>query len=100
LAKPSKYDGLQHDLCVGWGFCGCVTEGGEPKHVDDFIPEHGLVTAAQFADWAIKADWPWGYDHPEFEKFHAKWADKIASLFVKHMGADTVDASVLQWSTD
>jgi hypothetical protein len=100
LAKPNKFDGLMRDLCVGWGFCGCVTEAGEPRHVTHFIPDTGTVTADQFAEWAVQADWPRSYDDLEYAEYRATWVKRIAKLFAKHMGADEVDATSLQWAVD
>lgn len=86
MGKPTRFDGLLHDLCVGLGFCGCVSDEGEARDVTRLIPASGEVTAEQFADWVIQADWPRGYDDPEFAAFRQKWLKTIAQRFVKHMG--------------
>ena len=96
MGKPNKFDGLMHDVCVGWGFCGCVSDAGEPRHVRYLIPSQGAVTAQQFAEWVVQADWPYDYEDPRYEPYRKKWVAQIAQLFVKHMGAEMVDATNLK----
>ncbi|WP_155006405.1 hypothetical protein [Sphingomonas hengshuiensis] len=81
------------DVCVGKGWCGGIVNG-EPCHVDYLIPETGSVSAEQFVEWLFQAE---GLD-PSSEP--AKWGkhkDGLREAFVRHMGADVVDASALKW---
>src|SRR5688572_25548316 len=51
--KPkSRYAALLNEVCVRMGYCGSMKDG-ERLHVDDFIPDAGLVTADQFAEWVV-----------------------------------------------
>lgn len=97
MGAPNQFDGLMHELCVGWGFCGCVTDAGEPQHVTDLIPTVGTVTSDEFAEWTLQAEWPRSLDDPEYAGFRKKWVKRIAGLFVKHMGSDTIDAALLKY---
>jgi hypothetical protein len=88
------YDALIYEICVGLGFCGCIKDG-KPLHVDKFIPSEGPVTADQFADWVFLADDMNPNSEPK------RWEDlkdKIKLAFVRHMGAELVDAKLLKWS--
>lgn len=88
------YGALMHEACVVWGFCGCIKHD-TPLHVDLFIPYGGPVSADQFVDWLFLADNVNPYLEP------AKWQrHKVAlrAAFVRHMGANTVDARLLRWS--
>ena len=83
-----------HEACVVWGFCGCIKEG-KPLHVDFLIPPQGSVTADQFVEWLFLAD----NLNPNSEA--ARWKrqkEALRAAFVKHMGAETVDARLLRWS--
>ena len=78
---------------MGYGWCGSITNG-ESLHVTDFIPTTGVVTADEFVDWLLVAD---GVD-PDVASSQVKnWKRDLRAVFVKHMGADHVDASALQW---
>ncbi|WP_260926800.1 hypothetical protein [Novosphingobium sp. 9] len=86
------YNSLMHEVCVDRGWCGGIVDN-RPSHVDDFIPKTGPVSAEQFVDWLFLAD---GVD-PSSEP--AKWQKHKIGLreaFVRHMGADVVDASKLK----
>ena len=90
------YDALMDEVCVGLGFCGCIKRG-RPLHVGRFIPSSGPVRADQFAEWVFLADDMNPNSKPErWEKVKAK----IEAAFVRHMGADVVDAGLLRWSDD
>lgn len=94
--EPDKsgYGALMHEVCVEWGFCGCVREG-RPLHVDFLIPRKGPVTADQFVEWVFLAD----NINPNFDP--ERWQphkQAIRAAFVKHLGAEVVDARQLQWS--
>lgn len=88
--KPG-YDALMHEVCVGYGYCGCMKDG-KSIHVDDFIPSEGPVTADQFVEWVFLADNRNPNLGPEAHK------RAIRAAFVKHMGEDVVDAKLLNWS--
>lgn len=83
----APYAGLLNEACVGLGFCGSAVDG-KPLHVSDFIPESGLVSADQYADWTLMAE---GLD-PDCED---QWRTVLKAAFVRHMGSDVVDAEAL-----
>jgi hypothetical protein len=96
MPRYPRYNALQHDVCVGQGWCGGYANG-KPAHVDDYIPEGGLVSADQFIDWLFIAE---GYD-PMSEPTKALEHRKLLrKLFVKHMGSEIVDASILKWDVE
>ena len=78
---------MMHDVCVGMGFCGRIDDG-EPRHVVDFIPKSGAVSADQFASWVLKAE---GMPSETGDPF---WND-LRAVFVKHMNSETIDAELL-----
>ncbi len=93
MSENPAYNALMHEVCVGFGWCGAVVNG-EPSHVDDLIPTVGPVSAEQFVDWLFQAEGIDAQSEP------AKWQKHKGSLreaFVRHMGADLVDASALKW---
>jgi hypothetical protein len=88
------YDALMDEICVDLGFCGSIKDG-KPLHVARFIPSRGPVTAEQFAEWVFLAD----DMNPNSEpKRWENLRDKIKHAFVRHMGAEVVDAKMLKWS--
>jgi hypothetical protein len=87
IRANSQYAALLTDVCVGLGYCGCV-KNGEALHVDDFIPDAGPVTATQFADWVVLAEGMTPSTNPHLKD--------IRRAFVRHMGADVVDAKLLR----
>jgi hypothetical protein len=93
MDRKFRYEALMHDVCVGRGWCGGVVDG-QLSHVDFFIPHTGPVTADQFVDWLFQAE---NMDPAaEPEKWH-KHKDGLRGAFVRHMGSDVVDASLLKW---
>jgi hypothetical protein len=86
------YDALMHEACVVWGFCGCIKRD-QPLHVDFLIPPEGPVTADQFVEWLILAD----NLNPNDERWQ-RHKEALRAAFVRHMGAETVDAGLLRWS--
>jgi hypothetical protein len=76
------------EVCVGMGYCGSVV-GGEPRHVDMYIPDSGPVSADQFVEWVFLAE---GLD-----AFGSSHADGMRKAFIKHMGSEVVDAQMLKW---
>ena len=91
IGNPN-YNALMHEVCVGRGWCGGIVND-KPSHVDDFIPETGLVSAEQFIEWLFQAD---GVDPSSEPDKWAKHKDALREAFVRHMGADVVDASALK----
>lgn len=94
MSSASEFDALMHEVCVGKGWCGSPING-EPRHVTDFFPEAGEVSADQFVSWLFAAD---GVD-PEEDL--AKWQshyDGLRDAFVRHMGAEKAEVERLRWS--
>lgn len=85
---------MMHVFCVRYGYCGSVVNG-EPRHIRDYIPETGLVTAEDFVWWLIEAE---GLDPapntPENRRRNAEFKE----IFIQHMGSDEVDASLLRYA--
>ena len=79
---------LLHEVCVVWGFCGSIKRR-QPLHVDFLIPARGPVTADQFVEWVFLADNLNPNLDPERWQPHK---DAIRAAFVRHMGAEIVDA--------
>jgi|JI6StandDraft_1071083.scaffolds.fasta_scaffold350185_2 hypothetical protein len=96
MSGSTNFESLMHDVCVGQGWCGGTVDG-KPAHVDDFIPESGQVTAEQFVDWLFRAE---GLDPLVNLETCQRHKDSLKDAFVRHMGADVVDASMLKWSLD
>ena len=67
---------------------------GHPSHVTDYFPESGPVTADQFVDWLFLAD---GMNPSENLSKWQKHKDRLRDAFVKIMGSEVVDASLLKW---
>lgn len=86
--KQSRYSVLLNEVCVGLGYCGS-TRDGRHFHVDDFIPDAGMVTADQFAEWVVLAD--------SLNPSTSSDLKAIRRAFIRHMGADSVDAKLLRW---
>ena len=76
------------------GFCGCIKRGS-PLHVTSFIPSKGNVSADQFAEWVFLAD---NMNPNTDRKSWDELKGKLKSAFIRHMGAETVDAELLQYS--
>jgi hypothetical protein len=94
MDRPNAFDGMMHEFCVGLGWCGGCVKDGKPLHVTDFIPETGLVSADEFARWIIMAE---GLDPDQLNASEIRrWIPQLKAVFVKHMGADVVDASNLR----
>lgn len=81
---------MMHELCVGLGFCGGIVDG-EPRHVTDYIPKQGEVSADEFVYWLLLAE---GFD-PQLEN---SWKKELKAVFVKHMKSETVDAKQLAYT--
>ena len=89
MGHPNAFDGMMHEFCGKQGYCG-GDKDGEWLHVTHVIPETGLVSADQFARWLIEA--------VRFEPDRLSTSElrriisELSTVFVKHMGADVVDA--------
>ena len=95
MGNPN-FNTLIHEVCVGSGWCGGIVND-KPSHIDDFIPEAGLVSAERPVECLFQAV---GVD-PSSEP--AKWArhkDALREAFVRHPGADIVDASAQKWDVN
>ena len=92
MSGNPAYNALQHDVCIGRGWCGGIVDG-KPCHVDDFIPEVGPVSAEQFVEWLFQAE---GLDPSSEPEKWQKHKDGLRQAFVQHMGAEVVDASALK----
>jgi len=94
MAAAPGYDALMHEVCVVWGFCGC-RKGDTHLHVSLFTPPAGPVSADQFVEWVFLADNLNPNLNPE------RWERQkraIREAFIRHMGAEVVDARHLCWS--
>ena len=91
LDRPKNFVRLMNKVCVGMGFCGSVVDG-EPRHVVDYFPETGTVSASQFATWVLEAE---GMSSKPGEPF---W-HILQKEFIEHMGHETVNVALLmdQW---
>lgn len=87
-----NYEAMIREVCVEQGWCGGMVDG-KPTHVDDFIPETGQVSAEQFSDWLLRAE---GIDPLVEPDQWQKHKDGLKDVFVRHMGAEVVDASMLR----
>lgn len=76
-----------HEVCVDRGWCGSVVSD-RPRHVTDFLPERGIVTADQFVGWLLEAD---GVDPSEDLPKWQKHMDDLRDAFIRHMGSTSVD---------
>jgi hypothetical protein len=85
----SAYNRLLNTICVGFGYCGSEVDG-RSRHVDDFIPAEGPVSADQFATWVFLAE---GLDPLLADISHRR---AIQRAFIEAMGTDVVDATVLK----
>lgn len=88
MTLKRAYDALLQEVCVRYGFCGSIIDG-QPRHVDDFVPERGSITADQFTNWLFQAE---AKDRAQFEQHRSS----IKAAFVRHLGSETIDAATLR----
>ncbi|MEM7571085.1 MAG: hypothetical protein AAF337_14940 [Pseudomonadota bacterium] len=88
MGQPTAFDGMMREICVEMGFCGSVVDE-QPRHVTDFIPKTGQVSADQFVLWVLKAE---GMSNLGVYNEHY---ESLKAVFLKHMKGDTVDAQTL-----
>lgn len=91
VVHPSPGERLLWAICVELGFCGGVANG-VPTHVTDLLPEDGLVSAADFADLAIRAEGGW----ETVEEGRLRWSATLEAKFVEHLGAAAVPVKALK----
>jgi hypothetical protein len=84
----ATFDMLLKDVCIRLGFCGSVV-GAQPMHVDQFLPQSGTLTDADFADAVFKAE---GLDPDGLEA--RKFRPAVRDAFIRHMGGSEIDASL------
>jgi len=82
----AAYDKLLDEVCVRLGFCGSVVDG-QPLHVDQFLPQSGVLTNEEFTDALFKAE-GWDPDGSEAQTFRSS----VREAFVRHMGGSEMDA--------
>ena len=87
----NKFDGKMHEFCVGQGWCGGVVVG-QPSHVTQCVPEDGMVSAGEFVHWLIRAE---GRDPDESSTEMRRVKRQLQSIFIRHMGGETVPAEML-----
>jgi hypothetical protein len=88
----TNFELLLKEICVKWGYCGCFKLDSS-IHVTLFIPSYGPVTADQFVEWVLLAD----DINPNVESPQSdRTREGIRSAFLRHMGAETVDATELK----
>ena len=91
------FDGLMDEVCVGLGFCGSGSRrAGTHLHVTKFIPEEGDISADLFVEWLFLAD---RYDPNAHPDQSLRLKGQLRRAFVKHMGAEVVDAKLLRWKS-
>lgn len=79
------YDKLLEEVCVRLGFCGSVIDG-QPLHVDQFLPQSGVLTFEEFAVALFKAE-GWDPDGPEAHTVRSC----LREAFVRHMGGSEME---------
>ena len=94
MSEGSPFDRLMDEVCVERGWCGGIVDG-MPRHVTDFLPATGVVSADQFALWLFEAE---GVDPDEDRPKWQPHLDGLKAAFVRHLGAQRVDVSELEWS--
>lgn len=87
VKKLSDFDRLLRAVCVQYGFCGSLQDGGS-LHVTDFIPERGKVSVEQFIGWLYMAEGEKRFRSPS----HVILQEKLRSCFIGYMGSDIVSA--------
>lgn len=96
MTSETGFDALMTFTCVNYGYCGCVKKE-QAFNVTLLIPECGVVTAHQFADWVFLAD----NQNPNTDsRVWLKHKKALRDAFVEHMGSEVVDASRLQYTRD
>ena len=96
MTIETGFDALMTFTCAEHGYCGCVKEK-QAFDVILLIPQRGVVTAYQFADWVFLADNQNPNTESEVWLRHKK---AIRDAFVEYMGSEVIDASRLQYTKD
>jgi hypothetical protein len=92
MSEPG-FGALMDEACVGWGFCGCM-KNGQDLHVTLLVPPEGPVTADQFVEWLFLAD---NLNPNDSSVAVQRQKAALRAAFVRHMGGEEVDASMLRW---
>lgn len=92
MTIETGFDALMTFTCVRMGYCGCI-KNEQAFDVTLLIPDRGVVTADQFAEWVLLAD----NTNPNTE-CRSNIRKAIRDSFVEHMGSEVVDASRLQYT--
>ncbi|MDP3458916.1 MAG: hypothetical protein Q8S09_06540 [Hyphomonas sp.] len=90
-----QFERLMHRVCVDHGWCGAIHADGVDRHVHDYFPAEGIVTAGQFAEWAILAD---EEDPDSPMSIERGWRATLAAIFIECFGTDAVDARQLVYN--
>lgn len=93
--KPTDFEGLAYKMCVQYGLCNPSFIRGEPRELSDYIPTTGTVSAAQYIEGLLMVS---GFDPVTQQDVFRESKEMYRSVFVKHMGADAVDASLFRRS--
>nr|WP_176702972.1 hypothetical protein [Paracoccus aminophilus] len=93
--KPTDFDRLAYEMCVKYGLCNPSLIHGEPRDLSNYIPATGNVTASQYIEGLLMVS---GFDPVAQEDVFREWTEMYRSVFVKHMGKEVVDASLLRSS--
>jgi hypothetical protein len=93
MHRPTKFDGMMHEFVVGLGWSARTVKDGKLVHLRDFIPDTRSVTADQFVEWLILLD---GVENMVGSSQLKRWRRELKAVFVKHMGAEVVDATQLR----
>ncbi|MBL0924802.1 MAG: hypothetical protein IBJ12_10105 [Sphingomonadaceae bacterium] len=85
------FDALLQWTCVQFGYCGGVVDD-EPRHVTDYFPESGHVSANQFAYWAFLAE---GDKLTIDQVLCHEHGARIRDAFIHFMSAESVEVQRL-----
>ncbi|MFT3722904.1 MAG: hypothetical protein QM773_04885 [Hyphomonadaceae bacterium] len=84
----TRYAARLNEICVRLGFCGSSRDG-KRLHVSSFIPETGVVSADQFAEWVVLAE--------RMDPLTNRYLAEFKRVFINHMRAAEVDAEMLRF---
>ncbi|WP_448115465.1 hypothetical protein [Mesorhizobium amorphae] len=93
MKEETGFEALMHAVCVGHGYCGGM-HGDRFVNVTDLIPKTGTVTADQFVDMLLIAEYE--NEQHRISPMSLRHRDIFKAWFIEHMGSDAVDASRLR----
>lgn len=96
MTEETGFDALMTFTCVEMGFCGSI-KNNQTLHVNHFIPNYGTVTADQFVEWVFLAD---SLNPNEKSERLQRYKNQLKAAFIKHMGAEVIDATELKYPLD